>query len=107
MNWKNFLKLDWRKIVLTIILLFLIPSMGVSCPGPSTRKIMAGGTCIFAVSWQGNTLAEFYEFPQKYYYDGIVFPALLSLVVVVNYLIASLIVTNYDKFKTKKLNAAV
>ncbi len=58
---KEFLRPDWRKVVISVILfLFLFP-VSIVCPGPSTRLSKAGGTCTFE-----NIIGiGYYEFPDQ------------------------------------------
>ena len=96
MNWKEFLKPDWRKIVITVLLFLIIPEPIVLCidPGGCNWTLIPFGNLLsplmillFIVSMGGSVTFE---------------PILIILMtLLVSYFLSCLIVWIYDKVKKK------
>ena len=101
---KEFLKPNKQKLLVFLILfsiLFLVVPLNVSCPGPSTKFDKIGGTCIFV----NNLGWEFFEFPDYWYFNTLfydIFNFSLIFILIISYFLSCLIVSSYNKFKTKK-----
>ena len=94
MKLKQFLKPDWRKIVIFVVLfLFLFP-LSIISPGPTCRLSKVCNTAsivnIFGI--------EYYEFDAKYrnFFENL---AIISIIIF--YILSCLIVWIYDRRKKK------
>ena len=104
MDWKDFLRPDLKKVIISVILILFLLPVSIICPGPSTMFAKAGGTCAF-----GNMLGiEYYEFHENYYYDGFLRTLwgnnilFLLIAVIPFYILSCLMVITYNKIKIKK-----
>jgi hypothetical protein len=99
MNWKKFLKPDWRKIVIFIIifiLLFFIPILPTSTvlPTPVGAK---GGSGIVWKSIYSEISTGYGMLIKRIFYMKI--PIIISLII--SYLLSCLIVLIYDEVRKK------
>jgi hypothetical protein len=112
MNWKEFLKPDWRKIVITVIILLFIPlpiwsnmdvsiyyshhNLPIGSPLPSFENLPVGPIINVLIASD-----EFYNIG-SFYSDILEYPLLLIGAVVISYLLFCLIVWIYEKYSKKR-----
>ncbi len=89
---------DWRKVLLFIALSSLFLPFTFGCPGPSTRMIKIGGTCVF-VTFFG---LEYPELPQSSA-EALYFPIFIISGILL-YLFSCLLVLTYERLRKQKRN---
>jgi hypothetical protein len=106
MSWKQFLKPDWRKIIITIIILFLTIFYNTRTeilPQPKTRYYQG-----FPFEWwiyeAGGTVIGYliFNIPVELLYSGRIILTGFIADIIFWYLLSCLIVWIYDKVKKKK-----
>jgi hypothetical protein len=99
MNWKQFLKLDWKKIVVFVILIF-IAMFSIGIPFWSYPMCEPGGSCplIFNFLPSDKIISSNIYLNNGFRIDWII----LFFILLLLYLFSCLIVRIYDKVKKKK-----
>jgi hypothetical protein len=111
MTWKHFLKPDWKKTVLFLIILLFSPlpgfwsNMDVSlykqkcpnCPFPTPMSGELDGN----IAKMLTSPDEFYNV-KSFYYDVTGNPVYLLILLIIFYILSCIIVWTYDKIRGKK-----
>jgi len=104
MNWKKFLKPDWRKIVLALVLSLILPFFSTS--GWDCTETPCGSHYFYIMPIVGG-FVNLMEFLKRLILSGVPFEALLMPLIlflisfIISYLLSCLIVWIYDKVKKK------
>ena len=114
MNWKQFLKPDWKKIIIFLVLIcyfyFMLNSPSTYCVGAGIPPKIVCSSNIEMIRQSTFSFFEYSQHPSYFdltlekqkTYNLIINLGLLVLLPLVSYILSCLIVWIYDNFRKKK-----